>query len=94
MAGGAHLDNLYKGGGDMYYTYVLKSQKDDKLYIGFTGDLKKRLTEHNSGQVDATKQRMPFELIYYEACLDKEKAVKREKYFKTGFGRNFLNQRI
>ena len=78
----------------MYYTYVLKSNKDDYLYIGFTIDLKKRFFEHKEGRVESTKNRRPLELIYYEACLDKLKAIKREKYFKTGFGRRFLKNRI
>jgi len=78
----------------MYYTYVLKSKKDGKLYIGWTNDLKYRFSFHNKGNVVATKDRRPLILIYYEACLDKEKAIAREKYFKTGFGRKFLKNRI
>ena len=78
----------------MYYTYVLKSKRDDKYYIGFTRDLKNRFKEHGDGGVKSTKDRRPLELIYYEACLSKEKALKREKYFKTGFGRRFLKDRI
>jgi len=77
-----------------FFTYVLKSEIDDKLYIGWTNDLKKRLTSHNNGLVEATKPRRPLKLIYYEACLEKEQAIKREKYFKTGFGRSFLKSRI
>ncbi len=80
--------------GHMNYTYVLKSLKDKKLYVGWTNDLKNRIVEHNSGNVEATKSRMPLELVYYEACKDKEKAIKREKFFKTGFGRRFLKDRI
>ncbi len=78
----------------MFYTYVLKSRKDKKLYIGFTNNLKKRIIEHNTGQVESTKTRLPIELVYYEACGNKEKALEREKYFKTGFGRRFLKNRI
>lgn len=78
----------------MFYTYVLKSEFDSKLYVGFCGDLKKRLLEHKSGKVNATKDRIPLRLVYYEACLSKEKAVAREKYFKTGFGRRFLKDRF
>ena len=78
----------------MFYTYVLRSTKDSKLYIGWTPDLKNRIIAHNKGFVEATKYRRPLELVYYEACLSKVKSLKREKYFKTGFGRNFLNQRI
>lgn len=78
----------------MYYTYVLRSDKDGKLYVGWTDDLRKRIKEHNAGKVTATRHRRPLRLVYYEACLDKNKAIKREKYFKTGFGRRFLKERI
>lgn len=77
-----------------YYTYVLRSKKDGKLYIGWSIDLKSRLKEHNLGQVKATKSRRPFELVYYEACLDKKNAIKREKQLKTGFGRAYLKRRL
>ncbi len=80
--------------GKIYYTYVLKSSKDNKLYIGHTNNLKKRLVEHNKGVVDSTKSRRPLKLIYYEACLSEIKSIKREKYFKTGFGRKFLKTRV
>lgn len=78
----------------IYYTYVLKSRKDKKLYVGQTDNLKKRLLEHNKGVVDSTKTRRPLKLIYYEVCLNKDKSIHREKYFKTGFGRRFLKTRV
>ncbi|KKP57357.1 MAG: Excinuclease ABC C subunit domain protein [Candidatus Moranbacteria bacterium GW2011_GWF2_34_56] len=78
----------------MFYTYVLKSKKDNDLYIGFTEDLKKRFDEHNCGLVKSTSSRTPLELVYYEACLSEKLAIAREKYFKTGFGRRFLKNRI
>lgn len=78
----------------MFYTYVLKSRRDGKLYIGYTQDLKKRFSEHNNSLVEATKHRIPLYIVYYEACLKKEKAIEREKYFKTGFGRRFLKNRV
>ena len=78
----------------MYYTYVLKSKKDDKLYIGFSEDLKNRLLEHNKGLVEATRDRRPLEIIYYEACLSKKKAIEREKALKAGFGRAYLKRRL
>jgi putative endonuclease len=78
----------------MYYTYVLKSRKDDKLYIGWTDDLKKRVKKHKMGLVQSTRYRRPLQLIYYEACLRKTKAIEREKSLKTGFGRAYLKRRL
>jgi putative endonuclease len=78
----------------MFYTYVLISKKDKKLYLGFTKDLKKRLDEHKNGSVDSTAQRRPLKLIYYEACLSEDDAIRREKFFKTGYGRRFLKNRM
>ena len=78
----------------MYYVYVLKSSKDGNLYVGHTNDLARRFKEHNTGKVDCTKLRMPFSLLYYEACNVLEDAVKREKSLKTGFGRSYLKKRL
>ena len=78
----------------MFYVYVLKSEKDSKLYVGHTDDLKRRLIEHNSGKTKATKFRKPFNLIYYEACNILNDAVKREHSLKTGFGRRYLKNRL
>ncbi len=76
----------------MFYVYVLKSLKDDKLYIGCTNDLKKRFTLHNKGKIDSTKNRTPFKLIYYEAFLDKHDAFVREQWLKTGWGKKHLEK--
>jgi len=59
----------------MYYTYVLKSLKDNKLYIGWTDNLKLRIQRHTNGLVVATKNRRPLELVYYEACIRQDKAI-------------------
>ena len=77
-----------------YYTYILKSKKDGRLYTGFTNDLRKRLMEHNSGKSFYTKGRGPFEIIYYEACLLEKEARSRELYLKTGMGKRFLKNRL
>jgi len=77
-----------------YYTYILRSEKDGNLYIGWTNDLKKRIKNHREGLVIATKYRRPLSLEYFEACKSKEKAIAREKYFKSGFGRRFIHNRI
>ncbi len=77
-----------------YYTYVLKSIKNNKLYVDYSGDLYKRVKEHNLGLVKSTKSGMPWNLIYYEACKNEKDAVNREKQLKTGFGRAYLKRRI
>ena len=71
----------------MFYTYVLLSEKDKKHYIGQTENLKKRLSEHNKGKVKSTKYRRPLKLIHFEEFDTKEKALLREKYYKTQRGR-------
>lgn len=73
-----------------YYTYVLQSNKDDKLYVGWTPDIRKRVAEHNLGLVQSTKSRRPLKLLFYEAFLNKKDAVLREKFLKTGWGRRHL----
>lgn len=70
----------------MHYFYILKSRKNNKLYIGQTDDLKKRLKSHNSGENKATKPYIPYELIYYSGFKNKLDAVQCEKYFKTTAG--------
>ena len=77
-----------------YYTYVLSSLKDFKLYVGWTLNLDNRLKKHNNQLVKATKYRTPLKLVYFEACLSKGKAIEREKALKTGFGRKYLKNRI
>lgn len=78
----------------MFYVYILRSRKDKKLYTGFTNDLKKRFSEHNSGKSLSTKNRIPFELIYYEACMDEFDAKAREKYLKSGMGKRYIKNRL
>ena len=75
----------------MNYIYVLKSKKDLKRYIGLTNNLERRLHLHNSGKVKSTKNRRPFVLIYFEKLEERTLAAKREKFLKSGKGREFLN---
>ena len=72
---------------ERFYVYILFSLKDRKLYIGFTYNLRKRLTEHARGEVSATRGRRPLVLIYYEYLVNKKDAKAREKFLKSGFGR-------
>lgn len=78
----------------MYYVYVLKSLKDNKLYIGKTDDLQKRFEAHNNGQVRATKSRKPFKLIFYEGFLNKTDAGRDELFYKTGYGKEVLKDKL
>jgi len=77
-----------------YYVYVLFSLKDRLLYIGSTKDLVQRLRRHKVGKVRATKLRRPIQLIHYEYFIDKNEALAREKFLKSGFGRNELKKAL
>jgi len=78
----------------MFYTYVLRSNKNGRLYTGYTSDLRKRFNEHNSRKSEYTKHRGPYELIYYEACIDMSDARARELYLKAGKGKRYLKSRL
>ena len=78
----------------MFYVYVLQSESDDGLYIGFSKDLRQRLKQHQQGKSFATSYRGPWRLIYYEAYLDEEDALGRERYLKNGGGRRFLKSQL
>src|ERR1035437_44887 len=78
----------------MYYVYVLLSEKDSRRYIGCTHDLRERLKLHLAGKVQTTKNYLPVKLIYYEACLSKHDAFKRERYLKTTYGHRYLKNRL
>jgi len=70
----------------MNYFYILRSLKNNKLYLGYTSDLKKRIKSHNSKQNKASKPNTPYELIFYSGFTNKYDAVECEKYFKTTAG--------
>lgn len=78
----------------MYYTYILRSKTNLRLYTGYTNDLRKRLRQHCAGKFGYTKHRGPYELVYYEACWDEYDARAREKYLKTGMGKRYLKNRL
>ncbi|KKT29663.1 MAG: GIY-YIG catalytic domain protein [Candidatus Azambacteria bacterium GW2011_GWC2_45_7b] len=79
----------------MFYVYVLKSLKNGRNYVGFTEDLKQRVSEHNSGKGGGySSKNRPFKLIYYEAYLDKKDATAGEKFYKTGYGREVLKGKL
>ena len=78
----------------MFYTYVLQSELDGNFYVGYTKDLKLRFEQHEKGKVNSTKERRPLKLIYYEACVNQEDALQRERYLKTYNGKRFLHKRV
>jgi putative endonuclease len=78
----------------MWYVYILRSARDKKLYIGTTDDISRRLSQHNSGEIDATKNRIPLILEAYLAVKNETRANELEQYFKTGTGSAILNKRI
>jgi putative endonuclease len=79
----------------MFYVYILKSLKDDNIYIGYSSDLRKRMVAHNQGKSFSTSFRLPLKLVYYEAFLSEKDAREREKKLKH-YGRTIrhLKERI
>ncbi|TSC71249.1 MAG: putative endonuclease [Parcubacteria group bacterium Gr01-1014_49] len=79
----------------MYYVYVLESKKDEKLYTGYTNNLRRRLAEHEQGKSPSVRRRLPVRLVYYEAYMSQADAVARESRLKTSQGaRTALKRRL
>lgn len=77
-----------------HYVYVLRSLNDGNFYVGYTKDLRRRLAQHQAGEVLNTAARLPVELVYYEACRSQADATKREKYLKTAWGKRYIKTRL
>ena len=69
---------------------MLQSDSDHGLYIGYSGNLRRRLAEHQAGEANATAHRGPWRLIYYEAYIEEADARGREVFLKSGAGRKHL----
>ena len=78
----------------MWYVYVLQSLVNKKYYTGYTKDIERRLTEHNSGKTKYTRSTIPFELVYKEIYNTSLEAARREKFLKSGKGREFLKSKL
>lgn len=82
----------------MFYTYILLCQDSKnnrrKFYIGSTENLKERILDNKAKNVETTKSFDKIDLVYYEACLNKTDARKRELQLKTGFGRGYVKRRL
>lgn len=79
-----------------YYVYILECIIENKrfLYIGYSKNLSLRIKRHLNGEIKTTKKFDKIKLIYYEACINKKDAIKREAQLKTGFGRGYINRRL
>jgi len=75
----------------MFYVYVLRSRKTGRRYVGSCKDVTERLRRHNAGHSKATKHGIPWEVVNVEAFRSRSEAQRRERYFKTGKGRDELD---
>ena len=76
----------------MFYVYILRSLSTGRFYVGFTSDLTQRLGQHNEGLTKSTRNRGPWELVYQEEFASKTEAARRERFLKTGRGREELRR--
>ncbi|MFH0865781.1 MAG: GIY-YIG nuclease family protein [Bacteroidota bacterium] len=76
----------------MFFVYVLRSEVDNRLYVGFTESIERRVKEHNCGKTRSTKGYIPWNLVYTEEIFDRKSARIREKYLKSGFGKEYLKK--
>ncbi len=60
------------------------------MYVGMTSNLERRFKEHNNGENRSTKAYKPFVLIYTETFQTRVEAREKEKYLKSGIGKEFL----
>lgn len=74
----------------MHYVYAIKSLKDGRIYVGLSSNIQRRISEHNAGYVFSTKGYRPWKQIYKEGVINRKEARIREKYFKSGFGKELL----
>lgn len=77
-----------------YYVYMLFSEKDHKFYVGYSKNLRQRITQHNNGEVKSTKNRRPLKLIHYEYFINEKDAKMREIFLKSGFGRDQMKKAL
>ena len=76
----------------MYYVYVLQSLKTGKFYKGLTDNLERRLLQHFKGECPSTKKMLPLHLVHVELCSSRVEARQKEKFFKSGYGREIIKE--
>ena len=78
----------------MFFVYVLQSKSTGKFYVGQTQDLERRLDEHNRGLARYIRGQGPWGLIYREDHTTRGEAMRRERFLKSGQGRNWLRPKL
>ena len=79
----------------VFTVYVLRSLRNNKRYVGYTGKMPtEKLAEHNGGATRWTRNNGPFELIHNEEFGDAQCARLREKFLKSGRGRQWLDENV
>ena len=76
------------------WVYALRSEKDGSLYIGISKNPQERLTAHNQRKTSSNRSKVPLKIIFTEQCEGYEQAREREKYWKSGSGREKLRRII
>ena len=76
----------------MYYVYALKSLKKFYIYVGISDNPRRRINQHNKGYNKTTRAYKPFKVILIEKFCSRIEARKREKYLKSGSGKEFLKK--
>lgn len=76
----------------MYYVYILQSKKTGKCYKGLTDNIDRRVDQHFRGISKSTKAMLPLQLVHVEICNDRIEARSVEKFFKSGFGREIIQE--
>jgi putative endonuclease len=77
-----------------YYSYVLRSLKNGILYKGSTENIEQRLKSHNAGLVNFTSKHLPWDMVLFEEFASRSEAMKREKWYKTGSGRDWIKTQL
>lgn len=77
----------------MYFVYVIKSANHFRFYVGITENVERRLDEHNSGRTKSTKGWTPWNLFFFETFNTRRSARDREKYLKSGYGKQWIKEK-
>lgn len=77
----------------MIFVYVMRSEVDGRFYVGMSQNVQKRLQEHNTGRTRSTKGYAPWKLFFQETFEDRSTARKREKYLKSGYGKQWIKEK-